>query len=546
MADKYTNTRYNHAPTIKKGRTRFDLSHNVLTTFNTGDLVPVLCEPVYPGETFSLKTASLVRLETSLHQTMDNAYLEFAFFFVPNRIIYDDFEKMLGANDDPWTQQVTYSLPQIFLTGASGATNVLPQSLLNQLGVPAGSYGSGVSNKYLKINQLPLRAVFQAYNDWYRNENLDSIVYFSKGGTDYLANDAFTFNGGYFTPSTDILKVNRFHDLFSTALPAPQKGPDTTLGLDGYLPVGVINQNAGSITGNYVVTEGGSIPGFRAGVLSDNTTIYDASKALVADSSAINITINQLRLAICSQAISELKARGGTRYKEILYSTWSVDAPDAVLDRAEFLGGKRIPISMLEVLQTSETGTTVLGTDAGHSKTLDASDSFVKSFVQHGWIIGFAYCRTARSYSQGIDRKLIDKDYYDLYQPLLDNIGEVGIKKKELYAISTGSTADVDVAEGVFGYQEAWYHLKERINYIRGYFQTGISGTLDSWHYGDKYVSSPFLSSSWLKEGTENVDRTIAVQSSAAYQWTLSCHFELYATRMMSKYSIPNTFGFGF
>lgn len=550
MPDKYTSTRYNYAPTIKKKRTRFDLSHNVLTTFNTGDLVPVLCEPVYPGETFSLKTASLVRLETSLHQTMDNAYLEFAFFFVPNRIIFDDFEKFLGANDDPWAQSNTYILPQIYLTTAAAGIggNVAPQSLLNQLGVPAGSYGRGGNFDALLINELPLRAVFQCFNDWYRNENLDSIVYFTKGSTSHYLASSFTYNGASFDPSASILKVNRFHDLFSTALPAPQKGPDTTLGLDGYLPVGYIKDtfySTNDITSLHAVSSvpNGSFQDVRG---YDANGLGVGAGSLVADSSAINITINQLRLAICSQAISELKARGGTRYKEILYSTWSVDAPDAVLDRAEFLGGKRIPISMLEVLQTSETGTTVLGTDAGHSKTLDASDSFVKSFVQHGWIIGFAYTRTARSYSQGIDRKLRDLNYYDLYQPLLDNIGEVAIKKSELYALDTGTGAGYDAANSVFGYQEAWYHLKERTNQIRGYFQAGISGTLDSWHYGDKYLSSPYLSSSWLKEGVENVDRTIAVQSSAAYQWTLSCHFELYATRMMNKYSIPNTFGFGF
>ena len=540
--DKITNSRFNYAPTIKKGRTRFDLSHNVLTTFNTGDLVPVLVEPVYPGETFSLKTASLVRLETSLHQTMDNAYLEFAFFFVPNRIIYDDFEKFLGANDDPWTQTVNFHIPQILLTNAGTAATVGPQSLINQLGVPAGNYGNGASNKYLSISALPLRAVFQCYNDWYRDENYDSIIYFAKDGNDKFVDSTYLWNGvpQYFNSNLFPLRVNRFKDLFSTCLPAPQKGAESSLSLTGYLPVGFLGDTNASSTTSFAFNDLG---GFEQ--LTNNAPGLTDGK-LVADSRSLNVTINQLRLAIVSQAVSELKARAGTRYKEILYSTWSVDAPDAVLDRAEFLGGKRIPISMLEVLQTSETGTTVLGTDAGHSKTLDASDSFVKSFTQHGWIIGFAYCRTARSYSQGIDRKLCDRDYYDLYQPLLDNIGEVPVYKKQLYALDTSSTGAVDVSNQVFGYQEAWYHLKERTNQIRGYFQSGITGTMDSWHYGDSYNTWPSMSSSWLKEGTANVDRTIAVQSSVSYQWTLSCHFELYATRMMHKYSIPNTFGFGF
>ena len=550
--DKYSKTRFNYAPTIKKPRTRFDLSHNVLTSCNTGDFVPVLVEPVYPGETWSLKTASLARLETSIHQTMDNAYLEFAFFFVPNRILYEDFEMMLGANDDPWTQSVVRNLPQIALTGNGYAVYVAPQSLLNQLGVPSGNYGTGNASTSLHINALPLRAVFQIYNDWYRDENFDSIVYYSKDHYDVFANSNYVFNGANFNAHNSILKVNRFKDVFSTALPAPQKGPDTTLGLSGLLPVGVVRSSTGSIpTAAYtdVNLYGDNVVGnLQQGVLLDssNNVLSNTNGKLVADSSSINITINQLRLAIASQAISELKARGGTRLKEILYSTWSVDAPDNVLDRAEFLGGKRIPVNMMEVLQTSETGTTVLGTNSGVSKTLDSSESFVKSFTQHGWIVGFAYFRTARSYSQGIDRKLRDKSYYDLYQPLLDNIGEVGVKKSELYGLATSTQSEIEAAEAVFGYQEAWYHLKERTNQFRGFFQNGITGTLDSWHYGDGYNALPALSASWLKEPDTNVDRTIAVSASISYQWTLSIHFELYATRMMHKYSIPNTFGFGF
>lgn len=543
--DKISKSRFNYAPTINKARTRFDLSHNVLTTLNTGELVPVLVEPVYPGETFSLKTASLTRLETSIHQTMDNAYIEFAYFFVPNRIIWNDFDKFLGANDDPWAQTTNYRIPKAILATGAGPLTVNPMSLINQLGVPSGSYGynfvSQDADKHLGISYLPIRGVFQVFNDWYRDENFDSIVYFAKDSSDHLANYPFTFNGSSFNPCNSILHVNRFKDVFSTALPAPQKGSEITIGMAGNADVFWSAPNNGVSSGDntYFYTSGGK------NIFSSDPSDSQASAVLKADlSTATAITINQLRLAIASQAMLERDARGGTRLKEKTYSVWGVDAPDLNLDRSEFLGGKRIPVNMMEVLQTSESGTTVLGTDAGHSKTMDVSDGFTKSFTQYGWIIGFAYARTSRSYSQGIDRKLRDRDLYDLYDPMLDNIGEVGVKRSELYSLSTANSTNLGKANEVFGYQEAWYHLKERTNQFRGYFQTGISGSLESWHYGDKYTDYPLLSASWLKEGAENVDRTIAVSASVSYQWSLSIHFELHATRTMHKYSIPNTFGF--
>jgi hypothetical protein len=475
---------------------------------------------------------------------MDNAYIEFAYFFVPNRIIWNDFDKFLGANDDPWAQTTNYHIPQIFLSNnGSGSVTIQPQSLYNQLGIPAGSYGySGDgSAKVLSFSQLPLRAVFQVYNDWYRDENFDSIIYYDKGNTDYFALHGYTFNGSVFQCHANILKVNRFKDVFSTALPAPQKGSEITIGMAGNADVFWSAPDNGVQDGDstYFYTSGGK------NIFSSDPSDPDASAVLKADlSTATAITINQLRLAIASQAMLERDARGGTRLKEKTYSVWGVDAPDLNLDRSEFLGGKRIPVNMMEVIQTSESGTTVLGTDAGHSKTMDVSDGFTKSFTQYGWIIGFAYARTSRSYSQGINRKLRDRDYYDLFDPMLDNIGEVSQKRSELYALKTDNATNLGKANEVFGYQEAWYHLKERTNEFRGYFQTGISGSLESWHYGDKYTDYPLLSASWLKEGPANVDRTIAVSASVSYQWSLSIHFELHATRTMHKYSIPNSFGF--
>lgn len=575
--DLQSKTRFNRAPTITKRRTRFDLSHPILTTFNTGDFVPVFCEPVYPGETHSLVTSSLTRLETSLHQTMDNAYLEFAFFFVPLKTVFDNFDKFLGANDDAWAQTLEYHLPQIKMVGhnisgsGAGTQSVTVGSMYQQLFAPAGSYGHSIAEGEtsetagLSYDATPIFSVFQVYNDWYRDENYDSIIYFDKSGTDIYLNDGFLFNGSYFKPQSEILKVNRFKDLFSTALPAPQKGQEVSLGLAGIAPLvsgtdyfdlgsapllafgswgspgEKITEPVSSYTGSLGVDDG------TLSVSSDDFFAEQNIKGtnIVADlSKASSITINQLRLAIAAQAISERDARGGTRLKEKTYAEWGVHVNDLEIDRSEFLGGKRIPVSMMEVLQTSETGTTVLGTDAGHSKTVDSSESFVRSFTQYGWILGFMYVRTSRNYSQGIDRKFRNKDIYSLYDPMLDNIGELAIEKSELYALKTATKANVEATRAVAGYQEAWYHLKERTGRFTGYFQPGINGSLDSWHYGDSYDDIPTISSDWLKETENNVDRTIAVSSNASFQWSANIYFEYYATRTAGKYSIPNTFGF--
>lgn len=568
MADKYSTIRYNRAPTVNHPRTRFNLSHEILTTCNTGEFVPTLVEFINPGETVDLKSSSLSRLETSLHQTMDNAYFEQAFFFVPLRILWTDFEKFEGANDDAWASSLSYSIPQINLTGHLGSASILPGSLLNHLMIPAGSYGSGSSNPSLNVEMLSLHGVYEVYNQWYRDENYDSIIYYSKSSGDRnISTLGVLFNGAYFTPYNDILKVHRFRDRFSTVLPAPQKGQEVSIGLGGlaplvstsslystggtvsfglepgrslssnvFHPLGINNQGTGNPHHLVVDTQNVS-PG--------NTAVDIQTTNLKADlSQATAITINQLRLAIVRQAMLERDARAGTRYFETIQSRWDTTAPDLVLDRCEYLGGKRTPVSMMEVLQTSETGTTVLGSDAGHSKTFDNDEGFIKSFSQHGLLLGFLYFRTDRSYSQGIDRRHFVKDYLDMPDPMLDKIGEVPVYRKELYSLKSANSADIVKCDEVFGYQEQYYWIKERTNRFSGYFQPGISGSLDSWHYGDNYSDFPLASSSWMKETPSQVDRTIAVQSNASFQWSVNIHFELHITRPFAKYSIPNTFGF--
>lgn len=564
-SDKTTNTRFNRAPTIYKSRTKFDLSHSILDDFDTGELVPILCEPVYPGDTFSLRTASLIRLETSLHQTMDNAFLEFAYFFVPSKTVWKGFEEYQGYNKDAWARLTEKTKPQINLCGALGvAQSVATCSILNHLMLPS-SFNFPVdttdpnNKKSLSVDQLPLRCVASIYNNYFRRQAVESEVFFPTDDSDMNLDSSWLLNGEYFIPARDNFKVNAFPDMFVSALPGPQRGNGVSINLGGLVPVvtGIANHSRSGYSMRWVKAEGPSgvldseYPyslntygdgSATAGELKDSSLsepVNIVPANLYADlTQAGSVTINELRIAIAMQAKEERDARSGNRLKEKLWAVWHVDAPSLELDIPEFLGGKRIPISMMEVLQTSETGTTVLGTDAGHSKTLDADDSFIKSFTQWGYIIGLCWVRTTRSYSQGIDRKFFVKNLLDEYDPLFDNIGEMDVYKREL-------NCDVSYAKAneTFGFQEAWYWLKERNNRFAGHFQPGITGTLSSWHYGMNFSGAPSLSASFIKQGKSEVERTLAVQQDAK-QWTINVHFDMSATREMNKYSIPNTFGF--
>lgn len=577
MNDKYVNSRSNAAPSIVSNlkRTRFDVGGTIRFTCNTGDFVPFYCKEVLPNDTWDMESATLTRLETSLHQTMDNAYLELAFFYVPNRIVMNDWDKLLGANDDAWARVSDVETPQLILAGDDATVTVKPQSMLNYLMLPAGSYPSINDLNVLdadaaadfSVTQLPIRSTLQIYNDWFRDESVDSIVYFSKGNADVNLIKTYLFNGSQFDPAQSTLKVNRFRDRFSSALPAPQKGAPITFGIGGLAPIvagsdlhalgGNVRLTAETGTGTPVVPQTNYYFDLVAGRVNSSTMgakvraynepanndLYNIKETnLVADlSAATAVTVNDLRLAIAAQVLSEQEARGGTRLNEVLFSQWNLKVPSLMIDRSEYLGGRRIPLQMLEVLQTSETGTTVLGSDAGHSKTFDAnSGSVLKSFMFHGYIIGIAFIRTARSYSQGIDRQFYRKGKYTYFNRIFDNIGEVPVKRTELL-LKTSSAGQV------FGYQEAWYEYKEGLNRDSGFMQTGITGTLDSWHYGDHYEEEtpPLLSPSWMKEDADRVDRTIAVSHEAAYQWSCFINVEAYATRFMNKYSIPNSFGFG-
>lgn len=537
--NRNTQSRFSINPTnLDMSRSKFDRSCQHKTTFNAGELIPIFVDEVLPGDTFSMSTSFVIRMSTPIHPVMDNLYLDLYYFFVPARLVWEHWEEFNGENKtSAWEQETVYEVPQ--LTAPSDGW--VKGSIADYFGIPIGISG-------LSINALPFRAYCLIWNEWFRDQNLQDSTYFSLDDTTIAGSNGNTYQtdavkGGMCLP------VNKYHDYFTSALPEPQKGPDVLLPLGQSAKITQLdNPNVADMispkwydmaTGNrltqkYLVADNGVETGTNAGG-SINTTDKVAGVALQADlSNATAATINQLRLAFQTQKLFEKDARGGTRYNEIIYSHFGVTSPDARQQRPEYLGGKRIPINISQVLQTSSTDeTSPQGNTAAFSLTADSSGSFTKSFTEHGFIIGLACVRTDHTYQQGIERMWSRRKRFDFYWPVLANIGEQAILNKEIYA--QGNKVD----DEAFGYQEAWADYRYKSNRVSGAFRSTYSKPLDSWHFGDLYSALPTLGSVWISETKVNVDRTLAVTSSVEDQFIADFYFKNICVRPMPLYSIP-------
>ena len=553
--DKLPQSRFAVQPAkIDIPRSRFVRNFDLKTTFNEGELIPIFLDEVLPGDTFDLDMNSMIRTSTFIHPVMDNAYLDTFFFFVPNRIIWEHWEEFCGENKlTDWEQPVEYEIPQI--KAPTGGWN--SHTLADYLGIPIGVNCT--------VSHLPFRAYCSIVNEWFRNQNVEDGAVFNLdertltgvNSGDYVTNLQL---GG------PLFKVSRFHDYFSSALPSPQKGPAVSLSLGDSAPVltDVAHANISSIkramtwsnsdgsqlsAGAYLLGLSGYLPAsdvysttrqYLSG--SDNGQASTASPVpdnLYADLSSSSVfTVNELRQAFQIQKLLEADSRGGTRYREMLKAHFGVTSPDSRFQIPEYLGGRRIPLNITQVPQTS--GTTSSGDDASpqanlaaYSQTGDSSSMFTKSFTEHGYIMGLCCLRVQRTYQQGINKLWSRKKRFDFYYPEFANIGEQAILNKEIYA--QGTSAD----DEAFGYQEAWAEYRYSPNRVTGQFRSNAPGTLDSWHYADDYSSLPVLGPDWMQEGTENLDRTIAVQSSVSDQVLANFYFKNITTRPMPVYSIP-------
>lgn len=535
---------YAQVPHAEIRRAKFQRNFNLLTTMNEGDLVPIYLDEVLPADTFKINMNALVRMATPLYPVMDNAYMDFYFFFVPARLLWKHFQNLMGQNDSTfWAETTEYTTP--VTTAPSGGWNV--GTLADYFGIPTGVSG-------LKVNSMPFRAYAKVWNEWFRDENLQQPVTQS-------IDDTTTTGVNTGTNLSDAeagglpLKVCKYKDYFTSCLPSPQKSAEPVnipmLGnapLHAYEDKEMKRQASNSYFTGLNWNEGGinykpSIYQVKADLktpLKINTTTTSGGtdpvmNYLGADlSNVTGATINELRQAIAVQHIFERDARTGTRYKEILKGAWGVTSPDARLDRSEYIGGYRMPINVNQVIQTSSTdSTSPQGNTGAYSMTTLSRNMCTYSATEHGYVLGLAAIRVDHSYQQGLSRLWTRSTRFSYYDPMLANLGEQAVLNQEIYA--QGKTKD----EEVFGYQEAWADYRYRTNMVTSEMRSTYAQTLDAWHYADKYNELPTLSSSWIKEGTENIDRTLAVQSSNSHQFICNFYYDQTWTRPMPIYSVP-------
>lgn len=544
---------YSQVPHANVPRARFKRDYSLLTTMNEGDLVPIYCDEVLPADTAKIDLNALMRMSTPLYPVMDNCYCDFYFFFIPSRLLWEHFENLMGQNDSTfWAEPVEYTTPKT--TAPDGGWKV--GTLADYFGIP-----TGVAN--LQVNSLPFRAYAKVWNEWFRDENLQQPVTMSK-------TDATTTGSNTGTNLTDAeagglpLKVCKYKDYFTSCLPSPQKGQAVNLPLAGNAPITSYLDKEMTTKAGYIKTLSTGSAGYPWGWSSNQATLVQSASGtnqgtmsgatadgylfsdqygketsniayLGADlSSVAAATINELRQAIAVQHILERDARTGTRYKEYLQGAWGVTSPDARLDRSEYIGGYRLPININQVIQTSATDTTSpQGNTAAFSMTTMSRNMATYSATEHGFILGLAAVRVDHSYQQGLARMWTRSTRFSYYDPMLANLGEQAVLNQEIYAQGTA------VDEEVFGYQEAWADYRYHINMITGEMRSTYAQTLDAWHYADKYTALPTLSSDWIKEGRQNIDRTIAVESQNSRQFICNFYFDQTWTRAMPIYSLP-------
>ena len=529
-------------------RAKFDRPFNLLTTMNEGDLVPIYVDEVLPADTFKINLNALVRMATPLYPVMDNANIDFYFFFVPARLLWNHFENLMGQNDSTfWAETVEYTTPQT--KAPANGWNV--GTIADYMGIPTGVKG-------LSVNSMPFRAYAKIWNEWFRDENLQQPVTQSK-------DDTTTTGSNTGTNLTDAeagglpLKVCKYKDYFTSCLPSPQKASEpVNIPMLGNAPVRLFLPDTENTVTSYGADKDGAIKvestminapwtmnsetayELRA-TRQSNNLFYDAAgnKQTYADfradlSTVTGATINELRQAIAVQHIFERDARTGTRYKEILKGAWGVTSPDARLDRSEYIGGYRLPININQVIQTSSTdSTSPQGNTAAYSMTTMSRNMCTYSATEHGFVLGLAAIRVDHSYQQGLSRMWTRSTRFSYYDPMLANLGEQAVLNQEIYAQGTAKDTEV------FGYQEAWADYRYRTNMVTSEMRSTYAQTLDAWHYADKYDTLPTLSNTWIKEGTENIDRTLAVQSSNSHQFICNFYFDQSWTRPMPVYSVP-------
>lgn len=543
---------FNQIPEMKASRTRFNRDQTILTTFDSGKLIPFYVDEVLPGDTFNVDTAAIIRMSTPKYPVMDDAFIDFYYFYCPNRILWDNFKHFMGEIEaTPWRPSKEYAVPQIKIKGTDAAPKPDERSILDYMGVPTKI------KKEFSINALPIRAYVKIWNEFFRDENVDNTavlktddanVDYEFGKEDWVQEaENNAYKGG------NLLPVNKFHDYFTSCLPYPQRGPAVALPMEGNAPVFAYSKyplnkeneanliirgfsangtSAAENVLNMIVSSPNVSPVQMQGT---KITGQGNNAYLGADLSAVTATtINDLRKAVAVQQYYEALARGGSRYREQVQALWNVVISDKTVQVPEYLGGGRYHVNINQIVQTAENDKSPLGETGAVSVTPVNESSFTKSFEEHGFVIGVCCVRHNRSYQQGLERFWSRTDRLDYYVPQFANLGEQPVKKKEI--MLTGTATD----EETFGYQEAWADYRMKPNRVSGLMRSNATGTLDFWHYADNYKTVPTLSQDWMEEGKTEIARTLVVQNEPQFFGAIRIANK--TTRRMPLYSVPGLY----
>lgn len=550
---------FNQIPEIRASRTRFNRDQTILTTFDAGKLIPFYVDEVLPGDTFNVDTSAIIRMTTPKYPVMDDAFIDFYYFYCPNRILWDKFKHFMGEVEaTPWMPKEEYATPKIIINGSEEKPKPEERSILDYMGVPTKI------KKPFMINALPVRAYVKIWNEFFRDENVDntatlktdnSNVVYEFGNENWVQEaENNAYKGG------NLLPVNKFHDYFTACLPYAQRGPAVTLPMTGNAPIRLGNTkgeyqdytgavemvlgttSANNIPGSLTYGNATGAPGEKQAMefTGKETTSGETGAGgwMYADLESVTAaTINDLRKAVAVQQYYEALARGGSRYREQVQALWNVVISDKTVQVPEYLGGGRYHVNINQIVQTSGqqgNADTPIGETGAMSVTPISESSFTKSFEEHGFVIGVCCVRHNRSYQQGLERFWSRSDRLDYYVPQFANIGEQPVKKKEI--MLTGEASD----EETFGYQEAWADYRMKPNRVSGLMRSNAKGSLDFWHYADYYTTVPTLSQDWMEEGKIEIARTLIEQNEPQFFGAIRVANK--TTRRMPLYSVPGLY----
>ena len=513
---------FSQVPKADIPRSSFDRSHGYKTAFDAGYLIPFYVDEALPGDTFNLNVNIFGRLATPLHPIMDNMFLDVFYFACPVRLVFDNFQKMMGEQDNP-DDPTDFLVPTMTAPAGGFAEN----SMSDYFGIPTKKAGLVVSSLWHRMYNL-------TYNQWFRDQNLqDSVVVDKDDGPDNPADYV-------------ILRRGKRHDYFTSALPWPQKGPAVQLPLGTTAPV--MTSSSPVVTGTHpamhvTATDGTGFTGvWGLGVNTQEVFFNNASggtlsKRVYPDnlytdlSEATAATINQLRQAFAIQRLYERDARGGTRYTELIQAHFGVTSPDARLQRVEYLGGGSVPLNVNPIAQTSSTDTTSPQGNLAAMGTVNMNRvGFTKSFTEHTLLMGMVMVRADLNYQQGLNRMFSRSTKFDFYWPALSHIGEQSVLNKEIFA--QGTAAD----DAVFGYQERWAEYRYKPSLVTGPMRSNAALSLDTWHLSQNFASLPALGADFIVENPP-IDRIIAVETEPHILF--DSYTRLRCARPMPVYSVP-------